>query len=157
MKLQRPLFLIAILIAIFPAAILQAGATDTSDQCPRFQFNPPDAYKGNMKYSFLAPGSAGPKVESFTSVCPGFWLSAASVRQNWRITVSKKDDPKVAGPSTQKMPTRLISREPIRGTPHLILTPGSKSSLFRGERCRIFRPDNRERHLARAKQCATHL
>jgi hypothetical protein len=157
MKLQRPLFLIAILIAIFPAAILQAGATDTSDQCPRFQFNPPDAYKGNMKYSFLAPGSAGPKVESFTSVCPGFWLSAASVRQNWRITVSKKDDPKVAGPSTQKMPTRLISREPIRGTPHLILTPGSKSSLFRGGTLSDISSRQPRTPLGPSKQCATYL
>ncbi len=97
MKLQRPLFLVAILIAIFPAAIPQAEATDSTDQCPRFQFNPPEAYKGSMKYSFLVPGSGGPKVESFSSVCSGFWLSPARARQNWRITVSKKDDPKVAG------------------------------------------------------------
>jgi hypothetical protein len=50
-----------------------------------------------MKYGFLLPGSAGPKVEPFTSVCSGFWLSPARVKQNWRITVGKKDDPKVAG------------------------------------------------------------
>jgi len=49
MKLQRPLFLVAILIAIFPAAIPQAEATESTDQCPRFQFNPPEAYKGSMK------------------------------------------------------------------------------------------------------------
>jgi hypothetical protein len=95
MKLQRPVFLFAILIAIFPAGIPQAEATDSTDQCPRFQFNPPEAYKGGMKYSFLLPGSAGPKAGSYSSVCSGFWLSPAGVKQNWRITVSKKDDPKV--------------------------------------------------------------
>jgi hypothetical protein len=96
MKLQHPLFRFAIVIAMLPAALPQAGAADATDQCPRFQFNPPPTYKGGMKYSFYAPGSAGAKTDAFTSVCSGVWRTSSPRSQNWSITVIKKDDPKVA-------------------------------------------------------------
>lgn len=63
---------------------------------PEVSFNPLDTYKSGMKYSFYAPGSAASKAEAFTSVCSGFWRSPSKARQNWSITIIKKDDAKVA-------------------------------------------------------------
>jgi hypothetical protein len=102
MKLQNPLLLFAIVTAVLPATTPQVKAADGTDQCPRFQFNPPDAYKGGMKYSFVTPDTANPKTSAFASVCTGFWRQpnpqqpSSTAKQNWSITVSKKDDPKVA-------------------------------------------------------------
>jgi hypothetical protein len=53
----------AIVIALLPEALPQAGAADPTDQCPMFQFNPLPTYKSGMKYSFYAPGSAGSKTD----------------------------------------------------------------------------------------------
>jgi hypothetical protein len=97
MKFQHPL----LLFAMFLAAALQARAADATDQYPRFRFNPLDAYRGGMKYSFLAPGPIGSKTDAFVSVCSGFWSSnteqsSSNAKQTWSIIVSKKDDPKVA-------------------------------------------------------------
>jgi hypothetical protein len=102
MKLQNPLLLFAIVTAVLPAATPQVKAADGMDQCPRFQFNPPDAYKGGMKYSFVTPDSTNPKTGAFASVCTGFWREpnpqqpSSTAKRAWSITVSKKDDPKVA-------------------------------------------------------------
>jgi hypothetical protein len=64
MKFQHCRLLFGILIALLPATSQLAEAADPTDQCPRFQFNPPDAYKSGMKYSFVAPDSAGPKTDA---------------------------------------------------------------------------------------------
>ena len=102
MKLQNPLLLCAMLLAAVFTATPQMKAADPADQCPRFQLNPLDAYKNGMKYSFLTPGSGIPKTDTFTSVCSGSWQppsaqqSSPNANLTWSITVSKKDDPKVA-------------------------------------------------------------
>jgi hypothetical protein len=101
MNVQSPPFLFAILMSMLPLATPRAGAAEATDQCPRFQFNPPDPYRGEMKYSFVMPGPAETKTGAFASVCSGFWRPqspqepTSGARQSWSITVSKKDDPKV--------------------------------------------------------------
>jgi hypothetical protein len=101
-KLQNALLLFAIAATMPPTATPQVNAAEGTDQCPRFQFNPPDAFKDGMKYSFVTPGSASPKTSTFASVCTGFWRQpnppqpTVAAKQTWSITVSKKDDPKVA-------------------------------------------------------------
>jgi hypothetical protein len=101
MNVQPPPLLFAVLMTMLPVATPRAGAAETTEQCPRFQFNPPDPYKGGMKYSFVTPGSAGTKTGAFASICSGFWRqpnpqeSSSRAKQSWSITVSRKDDPKV--------------------------------------------------------------
>jgi hypothetical protein len=63
MKLQNPLSLCVIVSAVIFTATPQMKAADPTDQCPRFQLNPLDAYKNGMKYSFLTPGSGNPKTD----------------------------------------------------------------------------------------------
>ena len=97
MKFQHPVLLYVILTGMLSAGALRVEAADPTDQCPRFQFNPLDAYKSGMKYSFFAPGSAGSKTDTFVSICSGFWQSPnTQSTQTWNIIVSKKDDPKIA-------------------------------------------------------------
>jgi hypothetical protein len=97
MKIQHPPLLFAILIAMLPAAALRVEAADSTDQFPRFQFNPLDAFKGDMKYSFSTLKSG-----AYASICSGFWRSpnaqqsSSKAKQTWSITVSKRDDPKIA-------------------------------------------------------------
>ena len=100
MKLQNPLSLCVIVSAVIFTATPQMKAADPTDQCPRFQLNPLDAYKDRMKYSFLTPGSGNPKTDTFTSVCSSFWQPpnakqpSPNAKLTWSIAVSKKDDPK---------------------------------------------------------------
>ncbi|HEX3444512.1 MAG TPA: hypothetical protein VHS80_07315 [Chthoniobacterales bacterium] len=101
MNVQPHPLVFAILMTVLPVAIPRAGAAEATDQCPRFQFNPPDPYKGGMKYSFITPGSTDAKTGAFGSVCSGFWRqpnpqeSSTRAKRSWSITVSKRDDPKL--------------------------------------------------------------
>jgi hypothetical protein len=100
MNVRPPPLLFAILMTMLPVATPRAGAAEATDQCPRFQFSPPEPYKGGMKYSFVTPGPIGTKTGAFESVCSGFWQpnpqgSSPGPKQSWSITVSKKDDPRV--------------------------------------------------------------
>jgi hypothetical protein len=101
MNVHSSPLLFAILMTMLPVTTPRARAAEATDQCPRFQFNPSEAYRGGIKYSFITPSPTAAKTSSFGSVCSGFWRqpnqqeSSAGAKQPWSITVSKQDDPKV--------------------------------------------------------------
>jgi hypothetical protein len=98
MNVPPPPLLLAILMTVLPVATPRAAAIEATDQCPRFQFNPPEPYRGGMKYRFVTPST---KAGAFASVCSGLWRQSDSqepssgTKQFWSITVSKQDDPKL--------------------------------------------------------------
>jgi hypothetical protein len=101
MNVSSPPLLLAVLMTMLPVATPRARAAEATDQCPRFQFNPPEPYRGGMKYSFVTPTPNGTNTGAFASVCSGFWRQSnpqepsSGAKQSWSITVSKKDDPKL--------------------------------------------------------------
>jgi hypothetical protein len=121
----RPL-LFAILMTMLPVAVPRASAAEATDQCPRFQFNPPEPYRGGMKYSFITPSPTGAKTGVFGSVCSGFWQQpnspeSSGAKQAWSITISKKDDPKVLEAYNAKdgYAADLARADPGNSTPYL--------------------------------------
>jgi hypothetical protein len=104
MRFKKPLWRCSTRIGLLLVLLPQMAAADWTDQCPRFQFNPLDAYKDGMKYSFAAPGVPGLKTDAFTSVCSGFRRApdGQGSKQPWSIVVSKKADPAVIAAYTAK-------------------------------------------------------
>jgi hypothetical protein len=102
MKLRHsPLPFALWLIIILLGPLPRVATADWTDQCPRFQFNPPDSFKDGMKFTFAAPGVPGPKADSFTSISSGFWRGPnGQSRQPWSIAVSRKVDPNIVAAYT---------------------------------------------------------